>query len=68
VLRIDLEHRVGLIRRRMRSATDRVAAARRAQRLESVMKQRVMGLALAFEDLNDHDDRQHARQKLTSHY
>jgi hypothetical protein len=52
----------------MRSATDRVAAARRAQRLESVMKQRVMGLALAFEDLNDHDDRQHARQKLTSHY
>jgi hypothetical protein len=52
----QLDHGLGLIRRFAACFTDRRAPRFVEHRLETLLGQRIFGLALGYEDLNDHDE------------
>jgi len=51
----QLDHGLGLIRRFAACFTDRRNQRFVEHRLETLLGQRIFGLALGYEDLNDHD-------------
>ena len=51
----EVEHRTHILKRLANCFSDQRAAEQIEHSLESLIKQRVMGLALGYEDLNDHD-------------
>lgn len=51
----EVEHRSHILKRLTGCFTDHRDAGQIEHALESLIKQRVMGLALGYEDLNDHD-------------
>lgn len=51
----EVEQRTGLLRRLSSCFTDHRDESRIEHRVEELVSQRVMGLALGYEDLNDHD-------------
>jgi hypothetical protein len=51
----EVEHRTHILKRLAGCFTDHRDAEQIEHSLESLIKQRVMGLALGYEDLNDHD-------------
>ena len=58
----EVEQRTQLLRRLSACFTDRRAPTRIEHGLETLVKQRVFGIALGYEDLVDHDElRQHDR-------
>ncbi len=52
----EVEQRTQILRRLSQCFTDRRDPARIEHALESLVKQRVLGIALGYEDLNDHDE------------
>ena len=52
----EVEKRTGILGRMSECFEDRRDPARIEHRVESMVKQRVMGLCLGYEDLNDHDE------------
>ena len=55
----EVEQRSHILKRLAACFTDHRDAGQIAHSLESLVKQRVMGLALGYEDLNDHDSLRH---------
>jgi len=55
----EVEQRTHSLKRLAGCFTDHRAADQIEHSLESLIKQRVMGLALGYEDLNDHDTLRH---------
>lgn len=55
----EVEHRTHILKRLATCFTDHRDAGQVEHSLESLIKQRVMGLALGYEDLNDHDSLRH---------
>ena len=55
----EVEHRTHILKRLANCFTDHRDADQMEHSLESLIKQRVMGLALGYEDLNDHDSLRH---------
>jgi hypothetical protein len=55
----EVEHRTHILKRLATCFTDHRDAGQVEHSLESLIKQRVMGLALGYEDLNDHDGLRH---------
>lgn len=55
----EVEHRTHILKRLAHCFTDHRDAEQVEHSLESLIKQRVMGLALGYEDLNDHDTLRH---------
>jgi hypothetical protein len=49
------DHKIGLLRRAARCFTDYRQPERIEHRLEEMLAQRIYGLALGYEDLNDHE-------------
>ena len=52
----ELEDRAGILKRLAGCFTDHRAAGRVEHDVETLVKQRVMGICLGYEDLNDHDE------------
>jgi hypothetical protein len=50
-----VDRRIDLLRRVARRFTDHRQPERIAHRLEEMLAQRIYGLALGYEDLNDHE-------------
>ncbi len=55
----EVEHRTHLLKRLAGCFTDYRDAGKVEHSVEALIKQRVMGLALGYEDLNDHDTLRH---------
>ena len=55
----EVEHRTHILKRLSQCFTDYHDPERIEHHVESLVKQRVMGLALGYEDLNDHDALRH---------
>ena len=59
LLLCEVEQRTHILKRLAGCFTDHRDAKQVEHSLESLIKQRVMGLALGYEDLNDHDTLRH---------
>ncbi len=55
----EVEEHTGIIRRLARCFTDHRDEQRLEHSVEELLRQRIFGLALGYEDLNDHDQLRH---------
>jgi hypothetical protein len=55
----EIEQRFGIVRQFVGAFTDHRDEERIDFTVEELLLQRVMGIALGYEDLNDHDDLRH---------